>query len=148
MLRHKLSSPKGRLLLSVLMLKDADPNYYAVPGVDCVVSHEPRHFADDGHKALLGHLHHLLRVGHALEAPHCNVHSFCAPSFLTRLRETAGSEPFHHKQDATSRSSLQCSESTSVSGSGISAPPTEVFFSSPYELEDAGYRKFELSAAR
>src|ERR671915_1930008 len=79
MLCHELSSPKGRLLLSVLMFKDADPNQYAVPGVDCVVSHEPRHFADDGHKALLGNLRHLLRVSHALEAPHCNVHDFGLP---------------------------------------------------------------------
>src|SRR5215208_4495928 len=79
MLLYELSSPKGRLLLSVLMFKDTDPNQYAVAGVDCVVSHEPRHFANDGHKALLGHLHHLLRVGHALEASHCNEHSFSLP---------------------------------------------------------------------
>src|SRR5215211_842334 len=79
MLLYELSSPKGRLLLSVLMFKDTDPNQYAVPGVDCVVSHEPRHFADDGHEALLGNLRHLLRVGHALEPPHCNEHSFSLP---------------------------------------------------------------------
>src|ERR687897_851381 len=78
MLRDELSCQKGRLLLSVLMLKDANPNHYAVPGVDCVVSHESRQVADDGHKALLGHLRHLLGVGHALEAPHCNVHSSLA----------------------------------------------------------------------
>src|SRR3712207_1510171 len=79
MLRHKLSCPKGRLLLSVLMLKDAGRNRYAVPGVDQVVSHESRHLADDGHKALLGHLPHPLRVGHALVAPHRNVHRFTPP---------------------------------------------------------------------
>src|SRR5829696_6863265 len=55
MLPHELSCHKGRLLLSVLMLKDAGRNCYAVPSVDQVVSHESRHFADDGHKALLGH---------------------------------------------------------------------------------------------
>src|SRR5215217_7340943 len=65
MLLHKLSSHKGRLLLSVLMLKDANADHYAVPGVECVVSHESRHFADDGHKAFLGHLGHLLRISHA-----------------------------------------------------------------------------------
>src|ERR687894_3262523 len=79
MLRYELSCPKGRLLLSVLMLEDAGRNYYAVSGVDQVPSHESRHLADDGHKALLGHLPHLLRVGHALVAPHCNVHSFSLP---------------------------------------------------------------------
>src|SRR5215218_3634467 len=60
MLLHKLSSHKGRLLLSVLMLKDANPDHYAVACVERVVSHESRHFADDGHKAFLGHLGHLL----------------------------------------------------------------------------------------
>src|SRR5215208_1883958 len=79
MLLDELSCPKGRLLLSVLVLKDAGRNCYAVAGVDQVVSHEPRHSADDGHKAFLGHLRHLLRVGNALEAPHCNVHSFSLP---------------------------------------------------------------------
>src|SRR5215203_3210844 len=79
MLSHELSSPEGRLLLCVLMLKDAGCNHYAVAGVDQVVSYESRHFADDGHKALLGHLRHLLGVGHALVAPHCNVHSFSLP---------------------------------------------------------------------
>src|SRR5215217_4524893 len=82
MLCHELSSPKGRLLLGVLMFKDADPNQYAVPGVDCVVSHESRHFADEGHEALLGNLRHLLRVSHALEPPHCNVHGFGLPPSL------------------------------------------------------------------
>src|SRR5215208_3311397 len=81
MLLHKLSSHKGRLLLSVLMLKDANPDHYAVPGVECVVSHESLQFADDGHEAFLGHLCHLLRVTHALEAPHCNVHSFSLPPY-------------------------------------------------------------------
>src|SRR5215208_465448 len=79
MLLHKLSCHKGRLLLSSLVLKDADPNQYAVPGVDCVVSHKSRQFADDGHKAFLGHLCHLLRVSDALEPPYCNVHSFSLP---------------------------------------------------------------------
>src|SRR5829696_4872439 len=78
MLSHKLSCQKVRLLLSVLMLEDAGCNHYPVPGVDKVVSHKSRHLADDGHKALLGHLGHLLRVTHALEAPHCNVHSSLA----------------------------------------------------------------------
>src|SRR5918993_3654586 len=79
MLRHKLSRQKGRLLLSVLMLKDASRNCYAVPGVDRVVSHESRHFADDGHKDLIDQLRHPLRVSRALVAPHCNVHSFSPP---------------------------------------------------------------------
>src|SRR5918993_2562697 len=78
MLAHELSCHKGRLLLSVLMLKDAGCNHYAVPGVDKVVSHESRHLADDGHK-VLGNLGHLLGVTHALEAPYCNVHSFSLP---------------------------------------------------------------------
>src|SRR5918994_1108353 len=81
MLLYELSSPKGRLLLSILVLKDAGRNYYAVPGVDPVVSHESRHFADQGHEAFLGHLPHLLRVGHALVAAHCNVHCFTLPPF-------------------------------------------------------------------
>src|SRR5215218_8704684 len=51
MLPHELSCHKGRLLLSVLMLKDACRNCYAVPGVHQVVSHESRHLADDRHKA-------------------------------------------------------------------------------------------------
>src|SRR5918998_4281570 len=76
MLLYELSCPKGRLLLSVLMLKDACRNCYSVPGVHQVVSHESRHLADDGQKAFLGYLQHLLRVSHALEAPHCSVHRF------------------------------------------------------------------------
>src|SRR5215213_5980515 len=79
MLRHKISCLKVRLLLSVLMLKDADPNHYAVASVDCVVSHESWQFADDGHKAFLGHLPHLLGVSHALVSSHCNVHRFSLP---------------------------------------------------------------------
>jgi hypothetical protein len=55
------------------MLKDADPDHYAVPGVDYVVSHKSRQFAEDGHKAFLGHLCHLLRVSHTLVSPHRNV---------------------------------------------------------------------------
>ena len=78
MLLHKLSSYKGRLLLSVLMLKDANPDHYAVSGVECVVSHESWHVADDWHKALPGHLSHLLGVSDALVSAHCNVHSSLA----------------------------------------------------------------------
>src|SRR5919199_1554886 len=79
MLLHKLSCPKARLLLGVLMLKDARRNYYAIPGVDIVVSHESRHFADDGQEALFDQLHHPFRVGNALVAPHRNVHRFGLP---------------------------------------------------------------------
>src|ERR687890_427885 len=79
MLLYELSSSEGGLLLSILMLKDAGRNYYAVAGVDPVVSDEPRHFADDGHEAFLGPLPHLLRVGHTLVAPHRNVHSSSLP---------------------------------------------------------------------
>src|SRR5829696_9201998 len=86
MLLHKLSSHKGRLLLSVLMLKDTNPDHYAVACVECIVSHESRHFADDGHKAFLAHLGHLLGVSYALVAPHCNVHSLPLPP-----QERAGS---------------------------------------------------------
>src|SRR5919107_4481621 len=81
MLRHEISSPPVRLLLSVLVLKDAGRNHYAVSGVDAVVSHESRHFADDGYKALVHQAPYLARVGHALVAPYRNVHSFCATSF-------------------------------------------------------------------
>src|SRR5215218_4308353 len=81
MLRDELSCQEGRLLLCGLMLKDANPNYYAVACVDCVVSHESRQVADYGHKAFLGHLCHLLRITHALEAPHCSVHSFSLPPY-------------------------------------------------------------------
>src|SRR5215213_6213896 len=87
MLRHELSCPKGRLLLSVLMLEDAGSNCYPVPGVDMVVSHESRHFADDGQKALLGQLRHLLGVSHALVAPHHSVHSFMLPPPSHRGRD-------------------------------------------------------------
>src|SRR5829696_3864865 len=79
MLRHELSRPKGRFLLGVLMLEDAGRNHDAVPGVDPVVSHEPRHFADDGHEALIDQLPRLLGVAHALVAPHGNVHRFGLP---------------------------------------------------------------------
>src|SRR5215210_7459377 len=78
MLRHELSCHKGRLLLSVLMLKDTGCNHYAVAGVDKVVSHESLHLADDGHK-VLGHLSHPLRVTHALVSAHCNVHRSSLP---------------------------------------------------------------------
>src|SRR5919202_2783194 len=86
MLRHKLSRPKVRLLLSILMLKDADRDHYAVLGVDRVVGHKPRHFADDGHKALIDQLRHLLGVGDALVAPHRNVHRALAYLLLPRGR--------------------------------------------------------------
>src|SRR5215210_6427554 len=79
MLPHQLSCPIGGLLLSVLMLKDANPDHNSVPGVECVVSHESRQFTDDGHKVLLGHLGHPLRVGNTLVSTHCNVHSFTPP---------------------------------------------------------------------
>src|SRR5918998_6762933 len=87
-LRHELSSPPVRLLLSILVLKDAGRNHYAVPGVDKVESHESGHFADDGYKALVRPARYLARVGHALVAPYRSVHSFCttsfpAPSFCT-----------------------------------------------------------------
>src|SRR5215212_9809861 len=85
MLRRELPSPPVRLLLSLLVLKDAGRNHYTVPGVDKVVSYEPRHFADDGYKALLHLPPHLARVGHALIPPYRNVHSFCATSFPTTL---------------------------------------------------------------
>src|SRR5919112_4320218 len=83
MLRHEISSPPVRLLLSVLVLKDAGRNYYAVSGVDHVVSHESGHFADDGYKALLHLARYLAWVAHALVAPYRSVHSFCTTSFAT-----------------------------------------------------------------
>src|SRR5215212_4218998 len=83
MLRHEISSPPVRLLLSVLVLKDAGRNHYAIPGADHVVSHETWHFADHGYKALIHQARCLARVGHALVAPYRNVHSFCATSFPT-----------------------------------------------------------------
>src|ERR671916_3424434 len=85
MLRHERSSPKVRLLLSVLVLKDAGRNHYALPGVDPVVSHESRDFADDGYKALIHQARCLARVGHALIPPYRNVHRLCATSFPTTL---------------------------------------------------------------
>src|SRR5215203_7430769 len=88
MLRHELSCHKGRLPLSVLMLKDAGCNHYAVPGVDKVVSHESWHLADDGHK-VLDNLRHLLGVTHALVAPYCTVHRFMLPP-LRRGRDPSG----------------------------------------------------------
>src|SRR5215217_221324 len=66
MLRHEISSPPVRLLLSVLVLKDAGRNHYAIPGVDHVVSHESGHFADDGYKALIHQARCLARVGQNL----------------------------------------------------------------------------------
>src|SRR5215212_8689621 len=85
MLRHEISSPPVGLLLSVLVLKDAGRNHYAIPGVDHVVSHETWHFADDGYKALIHQARCLARVGHPLVAPYRNVHSFYATSFPTTL---------------------------------------------------------------
>src|SRR5918997_6609457 len=83
MLCHELSSPPVCLLLSVLVLKDAGRNHHAVPGVDPVVSHESRQFADDGYKALLHLAPYLARVGHALVAPYRSVRNFCVSSFPT-----------------------------------------------------------------
>src|ERR671910_2063898 len=76
---HELSSHKVRLLLSILMLKDACRNHYAIAGVDPIVSDEPWYFADEGHKALIDQLPRLLRVSDALVSAHCNVHSFSPP---------------------------------------------------------------------
>src|SRR5215217_6771440 len=83
MLRHEISSPPVRLLLCLLVLKDAGRNHYAIPRVDHVVSHETWHFADDGYKALLHQARCLASVDHTLVAPYRNVHSFCATSFPT-----------------------------------------------------------------
>src|SRR5215212_6430385 len=88
MLSHELSCHKGGLLLSLLMLKDACRNYYAVSGVDPVVSHESRHLADDGHKALLHNPRHLLRVSDALVSAHHSVPSWCSRTSL--VAQTAG----------------------------------------------------------
>src|SRR5215210_4932259 len=82
MLRHELSSPPARLLLSGLVLKDGGRNHYAFPGVDHVVSHESRHFADDGQEVLLDLPRHLARVGHTLVPPYRSVHSFCTTSLF------------------------------------------------------------------
>ena len=79
MLRHELSSHKVGLLLSVLVLEDARRNYYSVPGVDTVVSDEPLYLADEGNKALLDQLPHLLGVGNTLVSAHCNVYSSSLP---------------------------------------------------------------------
>src|ERR687898_3465220 len=79
MLLHELSSHKVRLLLSVLVLKDACRNHYAIAGVDPLVSDEPRYFADEGHKALIDQLPRLLGVSDALVSAHCTVHSFSPP---------------------------------------------------------------------
>src|SRR5215210_5777717 len=86
MLRHELSSPPVRLLLSGLVLIDAGRNHHPVPGVDPVVSHESRDFADDGYKALLHQAPCLARVGHTLIPPNRSVHSFYATSFPTLSR--------------------------------------------------------------
>src|SRR5215208_8344613 len=79
MLSYELSCHKGGLLLSVLMLKDTGCNHYPVACVHEVVSHESRHLADDGHKAFLAQLGHLLGVSNTLVSAHCNVHSFMLP---------------------------------------------------------------------
>src|SRR5919202_4250794 len=86
MLCHKLSCHKVGLLLSILMLKDAGRNHYAVPSIDEVVSHKPRHLADDGHKALIRNPPCFARVGHTLVAPHRNVHRALAYLLLSRGR--------------------------------------------------------------
>src|ERR687890_2536325 len=79
MLCHELSCHKVRLLLSVLMLKDAGRNHNPVAGVDPIVSDEPRYFADEGHEALIDNPPRFARVGHTLVAPYRNVHSFNLP---------------------------------------------------------------------
>src|SRR5919112_1085453 len=79
MLCHELSCHKVRLLLSVLMLKDACRNHNPVSCVDPIVSDEPRYFADEGHKALLYQLPSLLRVGNTIVSAYCNVHSSRLP---------------------------------------------------------------------
>src|SRR5215208_7037149 len=81
MLRHEISSPPVRLLLSVLVLKDAGRNHYALPGVDPVVSHESGDLADDGYKALLHQAPCLARVGHALVAPYRSVRTVAYIAF-------------------------------------------------------------------
>src|SRR5215212_8923128 len=86
MLCRELPSPPVRLLLSLLVLKDAGRNHYSVPGVDHVVSYESGHFADDGYKALLHQAPCLARVGHTLIPPNRSVHSFYATSFPTLSR--------------------------------------------------------------
>src|ERR671932_297698 len=93
MLGYEFSSLPVRLLLSLLVLKDACRNHYAIPGVDPVVSHESRHFAEDGQELLLHVPVHLIRVGHTLVAPYRSVHSFFTTSFATRsipLKTIAG----------------------------------------------------------
>src|SRR5918998_5421348 len=105
MLRHEVSCPKGRLLLGLLMLKDASCDHYAVPGIDQVVSHESRHLADDGHEAFLAQLRHLLRVSHTLVAPHCNVHSFSLPPSYPAFSHTSGLMLSTDEHDASRHSS-------------------------------------------
>src|SRR5215208_8145958 len=87
MLRHELSSPPVRLLLSGLVLIDAGRNHHPVPGVDPVVSHKSGDLADDGYKALLHQAPCLARVAHALIPPYRSVHSFCTTSFATLSHE-------------------------------------------------------------
>src|SRR5919112_5427586 len=102
MLRHELPSPPVRLLLSVLVFKDAGRNHNPVPGVDKVVSYESRHFTDDGHEALLHLAPYLARVGHALVAPYRNVHSFCTTSFATLYTSNDHSEYFRSREESFS----------------------------------------------
>src|SRR5215203_4817498 len=78
-LRHELSRSKVRLLLGVLVLEDARRNHYPVPRVDEVVSDEARQLADDGDKALIDKLGHLLGLADAIVAPYRDVHSFYLP---------------------------------------------------------------------
>src|SRR3712207_2565100 len=82
MLPYVLSSPPGRLFRTGLVLKDAGRKHHTFSGIDEVVRHEPRHFTNNGQKALIHVPDHFARVGHALVAPHRNVHSFYATSFL------------------------------------------------------------------
>src|ERR671916_727821 len=102
MLRHELSSPPSRLLLSLLVLKDAGRNHYAFPGIDQVVSHKSRHFTDDGYKALLHLPPHLARVPHTLDAPYRSVHSFCTTSFPTLHTSNDHSGYFRSREESLS----------------------------------------------
>src|SRR5215208_3892882 len=102
MLCHEISSPPVRLLLSVLVLKDAGRNHHAVPSVDPVVSHESGDFADDGYKALLHLAPCLARVGHALVPPYRNVHSFCTTSFATLHTSNNHSGYFRSREESLS----------------------------------------------
>src|SRR5215208_2503736 len=107
MLCHDISGPPVRLLLSLLVLKDAGRNHYALPGVDHVVSHEPRHFANDGQELLLHVPRHLFRVGHTLVAPYRSVHSFCTTSFATLHTSNDHSGYFRSREEYLSEAMVE-----------------------------------------